>query len=59
MNDELKKCDNPECSRLVRKGVEYCCAPCRQAREDGYEIHESGPLGHSEGCNRRHEERSK
>lgn len=54
----LKKCDKPDCVRQVRKGVEYCCGPCRTADEGGYETHEDGPLGHTIGCNARHAERS-
>jgi phage terminase large subunit GpA-like protein len=51
-----KRCDNPECGRRVGGAVEYCCAPCRQAHEGKYEIHESGPLGHSAECEGRVEE---
>lgn len=37
----------------------YCCHACSLAHEGKYEIHESGILGHSDGCNERHAERSK
>ena len=48
----LKKCDNPECFRQVRNGVEFCCGPCGTANGK-YEIHGDGPLGHTIGCNER------
>jgi hypothetical protein len=47
-------CENRHgCERLVAQGTEYCCLPCRLAAEGGYEIHEGGILGHSEGCDTR------
>lgn len=52
MNENLHKCANLECERLTT--ADYCCAPCRMAAEGGYEIHPDGPLGHSEGCDKRH-----
>jgi hypothetical protein len=57
MNQPLKKCDNPECNR--RTTAMYCCGSCNQAHQNHYEIHESGVLGHSEGCDERHRERCK
>lgn len=55
VEDNMKKCNNPECNRQTT--ADYCCAPCRQAHNDHYEIHENGILGHSEGCDERHKER--
>lgn len=46
-------CRNPLCERRVTVAL-YCCAPCAMAHDGGYEIHETGPLAHSEGCNKRH-----
>jgi len=54
---KYKKCNNPLCDRQTSKGTQYCCAACATAHEDGFEIHPDGPLGHSEGCNKRHAER--
>lgn len=48
------KCPNPECARKVFDG-EFCCEPCKHAFDNHYEIHESGRLGHTEGCNRAEE----
>jgi len=56
---EFKLCDNPECGRIVGVGTLYCCGPCATAHTDGYEIHEDGPLGHSDGCDQRQAEREK
>jgi hypothetical protein len=53
----LKKCENPECHRLVIAGLIYCCGGCGEAHYRKYEIHETGILGHSETCNERHESR--
>lgn len=53
---QLSKCRNPLCDRLTTAA--YCCGPCAQAHEGKYEIHQDGPLGHSEPCNQRHKERS-
>ena len=50
-----KKCDNPLCDRQTT--AMYCCGACATAHEDGFEIHEDGPLGHSTSCNDRHAER--
>lgn len=52
-------CGNPLCRRHTRVGIRYCCPACGSAHEGRYEIHESGPLGHSETCNQRYAERSK
>jgi hypothetical protein len=56
MNDNLHRCSNLLCDRMTT--AEYCCAPCRTAAEDSYEIHDDGPLGHSDGCNKRNKKRS-
>jgi len=55
MNDRVrnKKCHNPLCDRLVLPSVAYCCGACGDAHEGRYEIHPSGPLGHSDECNAR------
>lgn len=50
----FKRCDNPACDRLVKQGTMYCCSTCGLAHDGGWEIHEPGPLGHSDGCNLRH-----
>lgn len=55
--EDFKKCDNPECDRLVKKEYAMCCTGCRTAHEDGYEVHESGFLGHTGLCDIRHQER--
>lgn len=57
MNEQLKPCRNPLCARRVSSAL-YCCAGCAMAHDGRYEIHEDGPLGHSETCNERHAERS-
>lgn len=54
--NNLHKCANEACDRLTT--AYYCCSACGQAAEGRYEIHESGPLGHSEQCDKRHKERS-
>lgn len=48
---QLHRCGNPLCDRLTT--ADHCCSPCASAREGHYEIHEAGPLAHSEGCNER------
>jgi hypothetical protein len=57
MRVDLRKCENPDCQRLVPVGTYYCCTGCDAAHEGCYEIHPNGPFGHSEGCNQRHAER--
>jgi hypothetical protein len=47
------KCYKPDCMRKISTGSKYCCGPCGTADE----IHESGPLGHTPGCNQRAAER--
>ena len=51
----LKPCDNPLCDRKTT--AMYCCAPCDRAHAGRYEIHDDGPLGHSDVCTERHIER--
>jgi hypothetical protein len=51
----LKKCDTPDCDRLTT--ADHCCGSCGLAHGGGYEVHESGPLGHSDLCNERQEKR--
>jgi predicted phage terminase large subunit-like protein len=46
------RCGKPDCDRTVKPGVLFCCAPCAQAADGGYEIH-----AHSDGCDRRAGER--
>src|SRR3972149_4683302 len=53
---ELKPCNNPLCNRRTSLSSLFCCAACGQAFEDHYEIHETGILAHSDGCNQRHAE---
>ncbi len=55
-NPRLHACTNPLCERQTT--ALYCCGPCDVAHAKRYEIHEDGPLGHSESCNARHAERS-
>lgn len=57
MFEDYKKCNNSLCLRKVKQSVMYCCHPCGLAQERGYEIHETGPLGHTTTCNARNEER--
>lgn len=52
-----QKCSNPECERLVGVSIQYCCGSCAFAHKQKFQIHEDGPLGHTESCNERHEER--
>jgi hypothetical protein len=54
---EFKKCANNLCERRVKTSVAFCCYPCHRAHDKGYEIHESGILGHADSCNERHKER--
>lgn len=49
----LRECANPLCDYWLAGGSAYCCGGCATAHERGYEIHESGPLGHSPLCARR------
>lgn len=55
--DELTACSNTLCKRKVPEMVAYCCTGCRLADERHYEVHEDGPLGHSQYCNERLQER--
>jgi hypothetical protein len=48
---KLDTCVNPLCDRLAPVGQQYCCPPCNLAHDGRFEIHETGPLGHSVGCN--------
>lgn len=54
----FKVCDKPDCDRLTQVRFAFCCHGCTLAADGEYEIHEDGPLGHSEKCNERHRERS-
>lgn len=47
-----RKCANPLCDFGSGSAL-YCCNGCALAHEGHYEIHEDGPLGHSERCHRR------
>lgn len=51
----LYPCTNKLCDRITT--AMWCCGPCEQADSGGYEIHEDGPLGHTETCDQRHRER--
>jgi len=53
LGSDLKKCDG--CDRLTT--ADYCCAMCGRAAAQGYEIHEDGPLGHSDTCDERNRQR--
>jgi hypothetical protein len=54
--DYLYTCQHPACARLTT--AEFCCQSCRVAYERGYEIHEHGPLAHSERCDDRQASRT-
>jgi hypothetical protein len=45
-----QKCANPVCMHQVRNGVRYCCAACDLAHAGNYDIHDAGPLAHSQAC---------
>lgn len=59
----LRLCTNPLCDRAVaanslgERRAEYCCTACWEAHRGRYEIHEDGPLAHSNGCDMRWQER--
>lgn len=57
MEPELTVCRKPDCLRKIKSTVAYCCEACWRADKGGYEIHESGVLGHGDVCNRRSGER--
>lgn len=57
MSNDLHKCETPDCLRLVSPGSAHCCTACTLAAAGKYEIHESGPLGHSQWCDERAAER--
>jgi hypothetical protein len=50
----FEECRKPDCRRLVKRGVTFCCAPCAEAAEGHYEID-----AHSEGCDERAAERGR
>jgi hypothetical protein len=52
----MNKCRNPLCNRETNGRVAFCCRGCGLAHDGRYEIHESGPLGHSAECNCREAE---
>jgi predicted phage terminase large subunit-like protein len=47
-----QECRKPDCLRMVSLGAAYCCVPCAEAADGGYEIH-----AHSAGCDQRAAER--
>lgn len=47
----LHPCATPGCGRPTTS--DHCCTPCWSAHDGRYEIHEVGPLAHSEGCEER------
>ncbi len=47
----LSPCRNKLCERTTT--ALYCCGRCVDASEGRYEIHEDGPLSHSDKCNER------
>jgi hypothetical protein len=50
---QYKPCANPSCQFVVPTSTVYCCVGCDLAQQGGYEIHESGMLGHGSWCARR------
>lgn len=56
-DQNFDKCSKPDCMRKVKKGIAFCCHPCSYAAEKKFEIHDDGPLGHTEDCNQRDKER--
>lgn len=50
---QLKKCEG--CERLT--SALYCCPACETAHAGRFEIHESGPLSHSDTCDQRNTKR--
>lgn len=46
--EELHACGKPDCGRLVSPASVFCCLPCAQASEGGYEL-----AAHSAGCDQR------
>jgi hypothetical protein len=61
---DVKKCDKPDCPRVVPIGVLYCCGACSYAdgnfgKGEKFDMagYEGTPLGHSESCDKRHAER--
>jgi hypothetical protein len=48
----VSSCRNPSCEALVTSAA-YCCGPCANAAEGGYEIHEAGLLAHTDFCRTR------
>jgi hypothetical protein len=51
---EYHKCGKPDCYRLVSPVSIFCCSPCAEASEGGYEIAQ-----HSPGCDERAAERAR
>lgn len=51
--ENLRPCQNELCERAVGGSAPYCCGSCASADEHHYEIHESGPLGHTAPCSER------
>lgn len=55
----FKKCDKPDCSRLVHEGTLYCCSNCRIANEgsDKFELSDDITvhplLRHTDSCDQR------
>lgn len=50
---QMKECEG--CDRMT--AADYCCPACELAHSGNYEIHETGPLAHSDLCNARHLQR--
>ena len=50
---DFRPCRNELCDYLLVGGAAYCCDGCARADERGYEIHDSGVLGHAPACPRR------
>lgn len=49
----MRPCKNPLCLYWLIGSAQYCCQTCWKADAGKYEIHEDGPLGHTELCARR------
>lgn len=48
------KIDKCNCGRYKKAEFAFCCHGCTLASERGYEVHESGLLGHTKRCNEDH-----
>lgn len=51
----FRKCTNPLCDRLAKKGIAFCCPLCATAHEQAQKGNVYDPE-HTEKCNARHAE---